>query len=459
MRYRWFCNYFYLIIFLFSSQSGWTQNNKDKASFISSVDDAKIVRLQLLNEAKKEILISYFIYKDDPMGLIGLEYMVMAKEANPDIKIKLLLDASANGISKHHIQYIESKGIEVKEFHPIPHLFVSLEEINPFAFFRKLSRVNNRMHDKLILVDGEKMVVGGRNISRKYYGLSDKNFHDLDGYIVSSKLGESVREYFYKIWDSEHSSPIRLHFNHRKGRKHRKTISEMKGIRNYINNHPEHLKLINTSTHPFEKSIDVDSVSFLNCFDEEQKSLRPIHLTKKLLKYMSKTQKSIVFETPYLLPTRRFYRFLDTLLMRNVDVSIVTNSICSTDIMAVAAAYDNHKKKLLKMGVRIYEYKGPDYLHVKAAVIDEATCLIGSYNLDPRSAYLNTENVYIISGKKIARELTEIIRIDKENAQELHLKDDMIIGEYIDCDKPFIDEVVYSLFSVLSKFRIVYGLL
>ena len=98
--------------------------------------------------------------------------------------------------------------------------------------------------------------------------------------------------------------------------------------------------------------------------------------------------------------------------------------------MPVAAAYDNQKNMLSGMGVELYEYLGPDYLHAKSAIFDDSLSLIGSFNMDPRSAYINTELVFVIEDKIVAEKLKNIIIGDMENCVYVRDKEDQSKGGF-----------------------------
>jgi len=113
-------------------------------------------------------------------------------------------------------------------------------------------------------------------------------------------------------------------------------------------------------------------------------------------------------------------------------MQFVTNSFCSTDAMPVAAAYDNEKPKIESLGVELYEYIGPGYLHAKSAVFDDSLALVGSYNMDPRSAYINTELVFVIEDKNVAKELKKLILEDMENCVNTNIATENTFGGYYD---------------------------
>jgi putative cardiolipin synthase len=111
------------------------------------------------------------------------------------------------------------------------------------------------------------------------------------------------------------------------------------------------------------------------------------------------------------------------LTQRGVRVAVVTNSMASTDAVAVQAGYSPYRIPLLKNGVELYEFQplqrthsrlfagsqSRASLHAKAYVIDRRTLVIGSLNFDPRSAHLNSELALVIDSPTIAGQAAKLI--------------------------------------------------
>ena len=123
---------------------------------------------------------------------------------------------------------------------------------------------------------------------------------------------------------------------------------------------------------------------------------------------------------------------------RGVKVTVMTNSLASTDEPVVHIGYSRYREELLGMGVDLYELsssrlkdnkraflfgKSLGRLHAKLVVIDKKRLFIGSMNLDPRSASINTELGAVIDSPQLARELLRIIDIDRlQSAYRVRLK-------------------------------------
>jgi putative cardiolipin synthase len=125
---------------------------------------------------------------------------------------------------------------------------------------------------------------------------------------------------------------------------------------------------------------------------------------------------SILIESPYFVPSRSLRGLLVEKIAEGVEITVLTNSLRSTDGLLPQAAYLRYRRGLARAGIRFHEYKGPDPLHAKSIVIDERIAMIGSYNIDPRSRYLNTEVICAIDDEALARELTASIETHMAHA-------------------------------------------
>ncbi|WP_413896831.1 phospholipase D-like domain-containing protein [Rhodoferax sp.] len=129
------------------------------------------------------------------------------------------------------------------------------------------------------------------------------------------------------------------------------------------------------------------------------------HVVSNLRDAIVSIQRELALVSPYFVPQARGVEVLCTLAGRGVRVRVLTNSLASTDVPAVHAAYARYRPQLLACGVVLHELRpsastGASLrrvissgvsLHAKAILLDGKSVLIGSMNLDPRSRLSNTE--------------------------------------------------------------------
>jgi putative cardiolipin synthase len=154
-----------------------------------------------------------------------------------------------------------------------------------------------------------------------------------------------------------------------------------------------------------------------------------------------RAQEELLITNAYIIPGEPAIDFLNGLSERGVDIRILTNSLASHDVPAVNSHYENWRDDLINAGAELYELRADAAiqsivdvppvsgeftgLHTKAAVIDGRYSFIGSMNLDPRSANINTEMGAIIDSPGLAADLRALMLRDMsgENAWQVLLND------------------------------------
>jgi putative cardiolipin synthase len=169
---------------------------------------------------------------------------------------------------------------------------------------------------------------------------------------------------------------------------------------------------LNSGTYWGARAREVRHVEFLHD-PVGQKNVR-FGIAQALRQKLRQARRSILIETPYLVPTQELLVDLADAKRQGVKrIELVTNSLASNDSTLVQLGYEVRKKDLQKHGAKLWEFKGPDTLHAKSAVLDDRVALIGSFNVDPRSQHLNTETAVAIDDKATAQRLSRYINAHK----------------------------------------------
>ena len=163
---------------------------------------------------------------------------------------------------------------------------------------------------------------------------------------------------------------------------------------------------------------DIDSVQFLH--DPIGRKGKEPGTFQAVLEYMDTAEKSIVIESPYFILSKNSKKILRRAIDRGVKVRVLTNSLASTQNFFAQAGYVGKKKRLVRMGLEVWEYKGPKMLHAKTVLIDDKLVIIGNFNVDPRSEFLNTELAVVAQDEQLARQL--------QSSMDGHLKNAWLIG-------------------------------
>jgi cardiolipin synthase C len=357
----------------------------DRVRILETDRGAAEARVEMVLAAREEILAEYFIVGDDPFSLTSLS--LLRDAARQGIKVRMIVDAQWNKIPRPVQAHLLAEGIEMRLYHP----------------FRldKLHWITRRMHDKLLVVDGQALLAGGRNIESPYFGLGRqlrrRNYIDVDLQVEGDSAAEA-RRYFLELWESREVRKART----------RATPGEMVKAARELDKHKAWLdaRIEAARNDPDRRPAElaeVGPVRFLH--DPVGRKGIERGVGHALLDLLEGARESVIIESPYLVPSKAFQRGLDRTLARGVRVRILTNSLATTDNLWPQAGYAGHKKGLVRKGVELWEYEGPECLHSKAAVIDGETLVVGSFNLDPRSEHLNTELALVATDRALAGEM------------------------------------------------------
>lgn len=364
----------------------------DKMLILDDPVQAAQVRVDLMQQARKSIKAQYFIVGSDPLTYSGLALARQASWRGCDVRI--IVDAGFNSMPATVSGYLMTQGVQIKVYHPFR--------------LSRLSWVTRRMHDKGLSIDGTKMVRGGRNVQDSYFGRAPRNFIDRDAYLEGSVVQHSDA-YFDQLWNSDEVSWVNTkHLNARRFEEGRRIIEQA-----LVDTSKSKKWKLNTGKNWGRGLRDVGPIHFLHD-PVGRKDIDP-GIAESLRDLLRRGHRSILIESPYLVPTPEFYREVRAAHARGVrSVEIVTNSAASTDGIYTHAGYEAAKKKLARLGVSLWEFKGPDTLHAKSAVVDGRHAVVGSFNLDPRSQRLNTETAVATDDPTTARALTRAIDAHKQ---------------------------------------------
>ncbi len=414
-----------------------------------------VARAWLTEYAEKTIDIQYFIFSTDNVGLIACDYLIRAADRGVKVRIivdDIMVDADIQDI----LTFNSHENITVKIYNPGVNLGKTIfSKIKKFTTdFRS---ANQRMHNKTFIVDGKVVITGGRNIANEYFDYDHEyNFRDRDILLIG-KESKKVQISFDQFWNSELSVPVtsiieedsnNIYLENRFDNLHEYSCNP----NNFWPQIRERIRSLPTTFNAIRKSGDllwVDDVEFIS--DEPGKNNGENGLggggvsTSALIELVKNAKSSIDIQTPYLITTELAQNLFREAVERGVKIRILTNSLASTDNVEAFSSYQTDRKKLLNTGVRIFEFR-PDAavrtkimtgelqetlkhkpifgLHAKSMIIDGYVTVIGTFNLDPRSANLNTECVVIVKSHKISRGVLKGMEVEfkPENSWETTLE-------------------------------------
>ncbi|MCP9770918.1 phospholipase D family protein [Lacihabitans sp. LS3-19] len=405
--------------------------NQTAAYVLEDGGGSLVTRAWFTENSEKSIDIQYFIFSTDNVGLIACDYLIRA--ADRGVKVRLLVDDMMVDSELEDILSMEAHpNIEIKIYNPGVNLGKNIfKKIGKFV--SDYRNANLRMHNKTFIVDKKVAITGGRNIADEYFDYDHEyNFRDRDILLIGKSVSQ-INDSFVQFWESELSVPVsklsadKIQY---KGDAYEKLHQYACNPDNFW---PQVRKELNEFPATFQKIIQSeaivwsDNVRFVSDMPGKNEGKNGLEgggqSTKELIGLINGAKTSIDINTPYLITTELGKSVFRNAVKRGVKVRILTNSMSSTDNAEAFSGYQRDRVELLRTGIEIYEFK-PDAaerfkvmtgalqkkmnftpifgLHAKSMVIDGHIAVVGTFNLDPRSANLNTECFALVDSEKLS---------------------------------------------------------
>ena len=350
--------------------------------------DSLAERLRLIESAQQSIELEFFIYEIDTASRLITQ--ALARKAHQGVKVRILVDFAMPvfKLAPAYVKTLQAAGVQVRYYNT--------------AGIQRIFAAQHRTHRKLLVVDGKRAIVGGRNIGDDYFDLSHHyNFLDSD-LMLQGPIAQSIANSFELYWASDWvASPNDIEANAQAP-----LVNDLLGelsleeqaLASELQTHqPEH----STSTCP--------DMQFVTDYPGSGVERRKVFLAISELAHEAKRE--ITVETPYLVLREDGAAVLHSVAQQGVHVRFLTNSLNSTDAFYTVASLAGNLDALRIPHVSVWAYRGQPLakagrkpasqrwgVHAKRAVFDDATVAVGTYNIDPRSANLNSEMIVICRG-------------------------------------------------------------
>ena len=432
-------------------------------------------RIQLIRSATNSIKLEYFIFRPDLSGKSLL--LELIKKAEQGVKVQILIDKNplAPTLNKYLIHVLKQNNVIVKYYNPM--------------IIKNIEELSYRNHRKILIVDNQQFITGGRNIGNEYFDFGKKfTFIDRD-ILVKGPITTSVTNSFNIFWSYNKNTTPKIpktrskHLLSNLPRSERDKERRKKRLIKLRLEEAKNFLLANEDSNNFLETItrqglhQLSSIQTYNCTNAEFISDSPgrkktsRYFSNKLFQMLKNAKHSILIETPYFITIRDHNLLFNNLLESNLDVSLVTNSLYSNNHGLVAGAFHPSIGKWIKKGLTTYIYKGdipdPSYddetkslkqrwgIHSKSLIIDDNTIMVGTYNFDPISHNTNAENGFFCHDNKLlAQELKNYIDGHIENSLELNEKGAPVDGSTIFFKTSLIEKFLYVIrFLPANLFR------
>jgi putative cardiolipin synthase len=387
--------------------------------------DAFAARALVSRKAGRSLDLMYYIWHDDFTGrLLGREVYNAAERG---VRVRLLLDdMNAKGLDPQLLALDAHPNVELRLYNP----FRNRE--GPWRLVEMVQRIfslNHRMHNKAWIADGRVAVVGGRNIGVQYFDAHENvNFRDLDLLLVGPGVHEASA-IFDAYWNSASVAPIAM-LSRQDPQALQALLSDAAIDARGASAAPYLRRVANANgvRAYYQRKLRVHWSDGLHVVSDPpiKRERDGSGLIDQIAATLSTARKKALIVSPYFVPGEAGTEHLSAIAARGAQVGVVTNSLAANDVPVVHSGYARYREPLLEAGIDLYELRASNgqahargalgssgaSLHTKAFVVDDRRGFVGSFNLDQRSAYLNTEMGVLFDDPAIAADVrAEYLRL------------------------------------------------
>ncbi len=372
----------------------------ERAVIVEDNSDALLSRVRMIQNAQSEIILSTFDFMSDESGRIMIGALCEAAEKG--VKVEVLVDGFDGVLHMKWNPYFYALSANENV------TLMMYNEINPFTMYKGMAR----MHDKYLVVDRQIYMLGGRNTFNYFLGdYSNYKNYDRDVLVWRRKPAvqqedASVNEllaYYETVKNSGECSS----FAHGKSLADRYCVKHaMERIEEEYEKYcSEHEELSDEYSYE-DNTFQVESIALLS--NPVNAGVKEPVVWHKLMSLIGSAKESVKLHTPYIICNDMMY---DTIkdAASGKEVTVMTNSVANNGNSFGAADLEKNRERMLDTGVTLLEYDGGVSYHGKSMVIDDDISVVGSFNMDMRSAYLDTELMLVIKSDELNAQLRTIM--------------------------------------------------
>jgi len=400
-------------------------------------DQAFDARIALARRAETSIDAQYYLIASDTSGLQFLRELSDA--AARGVRVRLLVDdMHAIGQDELFAGLAAHLNVEVRLFNPLPVRNGSFASRIVFSL-HDFARINRRMHNKLFIADNTFAISGGRNIADEYFGRAEPaNFIDMD-ILASGPAVHELSAVFDAYWNSEHAYPVQSLVGTASAAALQQQFDDRIAALPALaavaatdtlgqSSVSAQLQAGRIEQHAGRVRVLADPPRKVDERDGADGIVMSAHL-----ELIRSAQSDVLIASTYFVPGDTGLAAIRQATAHHVSLTVMTNSLATTDEPLVHYGYAKYRHALLKMGASLYELMpgaGERHeadaslgrsgasgslgrLHAKLAVVDGRRVFVGSMNMDRRSAHSNTEVGLIIESRSLARELTLLLQRER----------------------------------------------
>jgi len=420
----------------FASASGQNSGQSGFRIFNAGVDGF-LMRLEMINAAERTLDLQYYIFRGDESGRLISD--ALSRAADRGVRVRVLVDDGETVAGDEQLLALSGHAaIEIRIFNPWAYRGHS-KVLRGVEFLLRHSRLDYRMHNKMLVADGAVALVGGRNIGDQYFQIDPESQFADDDVFVGGPITQEMSSRFDEFWNSMLAIPAAA-LARRDSRNPPSSSSGQPG-------NPRAGKAIVAGFNYSEKLATGEPLAGIMsgqlplvwansrfvCDSVDKKSVVAGKKVGDLMyepvaQMAAQVQSELLVVTPYFVPAKGELHLLESRLQQGVRIGVLTNSLESNPDVAAHAGYMHYRVALLQDGVELHEVRsllgdsrgsgesrqmsrfGHFALHAKLYILDRKELFIGSMNFDVRSRRLNTEMGLIIDNAELAQQ--EAVRFE-----------------------------------------------
>lgn len=409
-------------------------------------EEALFLRTWLSDQARTSIDLQYFIWYPDNIGTLATARLLEAADRGVAIRV-IVDDILLDDTERYLLLLAAHDNVQIRIYNPQLTLGASWSD-KIWRIVTGFREVNQRMHNKLVIYDRRIGITGGRNMADEYYDRHLKyNFRDRD-MLVTGAAVQNMSTSFEEFWSSPLSVPVEtlLAEDHEpptaeQARAYQRRLADYIADPRHVNEEMAEALAAMEQRGPEILAAQYQGparfISDMPGKNTGDEGLDGGGITTDILVYLlQQAREKVLIQSPYLIMPEGGLELFAGLVEKGIEVSIQTNSLASTDNPQAFSGYSKQRQALLDAGIRVYESRPHPAirerlfprlsgdtkeqpiisLHAKTMVIDGQVLYVGSFNLDPRSANLNTE-VGIISYDPALAAATEALIAEEMQPQ------------------------------------------
>jgi cardiolipin synthase len=333
--------------------------------------------------ARSHIEISTFVLGRDAFGeaLTGW----LAERAAAGVRVRLLVDGVGAWLGGHpDLDRVQALGIEVRRFVP------------PFRTGLR-GRTNLRNHRKKVIVDGQWLWSGGRNLAAEYFTGDGRHPPWVDlSFDLRGEAAQSARDLFERDWAFAQDADA-----------------------------PPRLPMAEASTVPAASPVPLHLAAQCVQLIPSGPDQADDTLFAVLVSAFFTARRRIVAVTPYFVPDETLLLSLTLAARRGVQVELLMPAH-SNHLLADLARH-RALRELAASGARVRLL--PGMVHAKAVLVDETWAFVGSANLDERSLFLNFELMFAFNAPEDVRRFADWVGQRAALARDYHPRKPTLLRE------------------------------